>query len=178
MEGSYLLFKRQRILTMERTPSSTEQWIDRAALLHSVTRHYGPHAKTSIHGVQHWQNVEHHGLKIAEDSGADIAVVTLFAWFHDSCRVNEHIDDGHGKRAAEFAATQRGKLYDLPDHAYALLMEACNDHTCGKTITEITIGTCWDADRLDLPRVGTLPREAFMSTEKGRRLAYQMRVTG
>ncbi len=160
---------------MERyTPDRNEQWIDRVELLKAVTQHYGSHAKTSIHGVQHWQNVELHGLNIAEDSGADIAVVTLFAWFHDSCRVNEYIDDGHGNRAAEFAATQRRKLYGLPDHAYAILLEACKGHTNGKTSTEVTIGTCWDADRLDLTRVGTLPREAFMSTEKGRQLAAQI----
>ncbi len=161
---------------MESIKNINEYWIDREELLQAVTMHYGTHAKTSIHGVQHWQNVEHHGLTIAEDSGADIAVVTLFVWFHDSCRLNEHIDEGHGSRASELAAMQRGKLYDLPDHAYALLIEACNDHTCGKTTKEITIGTCWDADRLDLTRVGARPREALMSTEKGRKLASQMRM--
>jgi len=160
------------------TSSNNERWIGRAKLIQAVTRHFGPHAKKSIHGVQHWRNVENHGMTIARENGADMLVVELFAWFHDSCRVNEHIDDGHGYRAAKFAEAQRGKLYNLPDQSLDLLMRACDGHTCGIATTDITIGTCWDADRLDLPRVGTQPLEAFMSTGTGRRLADQMRLQG
>ena len=47
------------------------------------------------------------GLRIAEANGADREVVTLFALFHDSRRVNEDEDDGHGLRGAEFARSLR-----------------------------------------------------------------------
>jgi len=32
----------------------------------------------------------------------------------------------------------------------------------------ISIGTCWDADRLDLGRVGVIPSVNFMSTPAGK----------
>lgn len=32
-------------------------------------------------------------------------------------------------------------------------------------------GTCWDANRLDLDRVGVVPSPEFMSTEFGRQIA-------
>jgi uncharacterized protein len=36
------------------------------------------------------------------------------------------------------------------------------------------IGACWDADRLDLTRVGIIPDPDMMSTEPGKELAAQM----
>ena len=32
----------------------------------------------------------------------------------------------------------------------------------------MTIQTCWDADRLDLGRVGTVPRTAFLGSDLAR----------
>jgi hypothetical protein len=34
-----------------------------------------------------------------------------------------------------------------------------------------TVGTCWDADRLDLDRVGISVDASYMSTEEGRKLS-------
>mgnify|MGYP001359605591 CR=1 FL=1 len=34
------------------------------------------------------------------------------------------------------------------------LHEACAHHTGGATEADVTVQTCWDADRLDLPRAG------------------------
>ena len=151
-----------------------ERWVDRVGLLRAVEEHFGPYAHSSIHGVSHWKMVEKNALKIAAFSGADILVVTLFAWFHDSCRVNDHTDDGHGNRAAEYAMTQRGVLFQLDDHCFELLLEALRDHTNGKVSIEATIGTCWDADRLDLTRVGEFLKPKFMSTAKGKELAFSL----
>ena len=38
-----------------------------------------------------------------------------------------------------------------------MLEEACRLHTNGQREADVTIQTCWDADRLDLLRVGTHP---------------------
>ena len=62
-----------------------------------------------IHGASHWRRVEKNGLLLATKTGADITVVRLFAVFHDSCRVNECVDDGHGLRGATLAASLRGR---------------------------------------------------------------------
>ncbi len=105
------------------------------------------------------------GLRLAELTGADVAVVQLFAVFHDARRVNEGHDPGHGTRGALLARQLRGELFQLDDHAFALLDYACRYHTDGRTDGDVTVQTCWDADRLDLGRVGMRPHPQYLCTE-------------
>ena len=125
----------------------------------------------SVHGPAHWLRVMRNGLLLAKRTGADQDVVQLFALFHDSCRLNDGHDPQHGARGAELAASLRGSHFELPDAAFALLNHACCWHTEALHHADPTIGTCWDADRLDLGRVGIMPHERYMSTEFGRELA-------
>ncbi len=125
----------------------------------------------SVHGPDHWRRVERNGLLLATRTGADIAVVRLFALFHDSRRENDGWDDNHGARGAEYATRLRGTAYDLPDDRFELLHYACIWHTDGEHHDDPTIATCWDADRLDLGRVGIIPDPEFMSTDFGREIA-------
>ena len=125
----------------------------------------------SLHGPDHWRRVQQNGLALAEVTGADPDVVHLFAVFHDSCRENEGHDPDHGERGADLALSLHGDLFELHEHQLEFLVEACQGHHHGGTSDSITIGTCWDADRLDLPRVGIAPEEQYMSTEEGQRRA-------
>ena len=127
--------------------------------------------RESAHGSDHWQRVERNALKLAQRSGADVLIVRLFAVLHDSHRHNEWHDPEHGARAAEWARTLRGKYFDVADPQLETLCQACIWHDKGKTSDEPTIGTCWDADRLDLPRVGITPAPHLMSTAYGKELA-------
>ena len=43
----------------------------------------------SIHGPNHWRNVEQNGLALARSTGADETVVRLFAVLHDAKRRND-----------------------------------------------------------------------------------------
>jgi uncharacterized protein len=104
------------------------------------------------------------GFRLAESTGADPAVVELFAVFHDACRMNEDRDPDHGRRGAALAASLRGHVFDLPDPAFALLVTACTGHTDGRTEDHLTVQTCWDADRLDLGRVGISPDPGRLCT--------------
>ena len=52
-----------------------------------------------------------------------------------------------------------------------MLHYACTWHTHGQLSSDPTIATCWDADRLDLGRVGMRPHADYMSTAKGKELA-------
>lgn len=127
----------------------------------------GPDTK---HGIVHWKTVMRHGSRLAElTSGADILVVRLFAVIHDCRRVSEGKDPLHGSRAAEAAAGIRGDLLFLNDRQFELLMEACRYHTNGHISEDPTIGCCWDADRLDLTRVGMRPKMEFLSTAAARK---------
>ena len=58
---------------------------------------------SGVHGPSHWMRVRKNGLELAQKTGANTGVVELFALFHDSCRVNEDTDHGHGSRGADFA---------------------------------------------------------------------------
>jgi uncharacterized protein len=121
------------------------------------------------HGVAHWARVFENGLRLAEESGAITLVVQLFAILHDCRRRNEHHDPGHGPRAAALARTLLGEAFDLPKDQFRLLHRACAGHTHERTHPDVTIQTCWDADRLDLGRVGMTPDPRYLCTEIARR---------
>ena len=68
----------------------------------------------------------------------------------------------------QLAGLFRGRLFDLDDEGFALLEVACSGHTDGRTDGDITVQTCWDADRLDLGRVGITPHRAYLCTDHAR----------
>jgi uncharacterized protein len=122
------------------------------------------------HGVVHWARVAENGLRIAEANGGDAEVVRLFAVFHDSRRVNEMRDKDHGLRGGELARSLRGSLVHLDDGRFEQLFEACRLHTDGLTTGDPTLQACWDADRLDLGRVGITPKANRLCTDAARAL--------
>ncbi len=115
--------------------------------------------------MDHWVRVLSNGRKLAKQTGANLAVVELFAVFHDSRRLDEGYDPEHGYRGAVFASEMRGKWFEISDDELILLSEACELHSDGLTEADITVQTCWDADRLDLGRVGTTPDPKFLCTD-------------
>jgi uncharacterized protein len=46
---------------------------------------------------------------------------------------------------------------------------ACRGHTHERTHPDVTIQTCWDADRLDLGRVGITPHPSRLCTQAAKR---------
>jgi uncharacterized protein len=120
------------------------------------------------HGVPHWARVLENGRRLSDTTGARREIVELFAVFHDSQRINEGIDNGHGRRGSKLARNLRGVAYELDDKAFGLLIQACDLHTEGHLDGDITLRTCWDADRLDLGRVGITPRAEKLCTEGAR----------
>ena len=101
-------------------------------------------------------------------TGAISQVVELFAFLHDSCRENDGHDPHHGKRAAAFAESLYGSVIQITLEDMSLLLEACATHTHGESSSNVTIQTCWDADRLDLGRVGIKPDPDRLCTEAAR----------
>lgn len=118
-----------------------------------------------IHGANHWARVLHHGRTIGEIRNADLMVVELFGFLHDSCRWSDGRDMQHGERAAEFAHGIHGDYFNLTPAQLDKLCFAMRHHSGGDVSEDATIQTCWDADRLDLGRVGIIPSEKFLSEE-------------
>ena len=133
--------------------------------------------KSTIHGPEHWKRVERNGIYIAERVGADITVIKLFALFHDCKRKNDAIDPGHGRRGAEYAKELRDDLIDIPNEQFDLFYDACKYHTRKIHTNNITIGVCWDSDRLDLGRIGIKPSVKFMNTEIAKEMISRGSVT-
>jgi uncharacterized protein len=124
-----------------------------------------------FHGPSHWSRVRINGLSIAKlNENVDEAVVEYFSFFHDCCRENEDRDPFHGPTAAKFVEAECRNLVDLSNFQFDQLLEAMIGHTSGDWCSDLTIGACWDADRLDLWRVGILPDARFFSVPESAQL--------
>ena len=127
----------------------------------------------SVHGPSHWARVEANGVEIARAIGADRLVVVLFALFHDSMRLNDGHDPDHGPRAAEFVRSVRERLAFLTDDQVETLCHACEWHTHEVHNSDLTIGACYDGDRLDLWRVGIKPEPRFLNSPFARNMCVK-----
>lgn len=121
-----------------------------------------------IHGVKHWSRVRANGLALAKESEANTMVVELFAFLHDSCRENDGRDPQHGSRSADLVYRLQGNLIHLSATNLDLLVIACRGHTHEPCHHDPTIGTCWDADRLDLTRIDITPDPDRLCTRAGK----------
>lgn len=129
------------------------------------------------HGLPHWERVKRNGIilslsihngRLCFREGIDIKVVCYFTYLHDKYRLNDYADLQHGERAADMLYTIRDILLkDLDDEEFSLLEQACRLHTTTHKTGNLTIDTCFDADRLDLERVGIIPNRSKMATDYG-----------
>lgn len=125
----------------------------------------------ALHGIRHWDRVYENGLKLLSPD-VNPLVVGLFAYLHDSCRIDDGEDIYHGTRAADWIETLRNTfLKDISYEEVRLLQEACRLHTTVQSTGNPTIDACFDADRLDLWRVGIVPDPRKMATDKGKEIA-------
>ncbi|PQJ27439.1 hypothetical protein [Rubritalea profundi] len=129
----------------------------------------------SVHGLQHWQRVERNGLFLSEREGGDDLVVSLFALFHDSQRLNDFEDPEHGSRGATLATEfyDQGRLC-ISEAQLQTLTEACRDHTESIYSDNATIRCCWDGDRLDLTRISVIPDSEMLNTATAKEIADTM----
>ena len=110
-----------------------------------------------VHGIAHWLRVLINGRTLAKHLDVSIKVIELFALIHDSRRWNNLRDTNHGLRAADFCNALNGKWFVADETEMRLLRIACRYHSDGKLHPNLTVQTCWDADRLDLGRIDIEP---------------------
>lgn len=136
-------------------------------LLNLVTREYKLDLN-GVHGLSHWKRVEKFGLFLAVSTKADPVVISHFAYLHDSQRQDDMEDIHHGKRAAEFVWNlHEAHEIQLTLSQFKQLQFACCHHNERMMfeIDDVTIQTCFDADRLDLWRIGIEPNPAYLYTD-------------
>jgi uncharacterized protein len=132
--------------------------------------------KLTMHGPWHWEKVEKNALALAKVvEGADRKVCQLFTVLHDSQRETDSECDKHG----EVAAKHVEKLFEngtlkISKKQKEKLVAACAGHNGGQTSDDPTIGVCWDADRLDLVRVGITPDLDLLSTDAAKTMIWKI----
>jgi hypothetical protein len=130
----------------------------------------------SMHGPWHWEKVERNAIALCKNTpGADMLVCRLFALLHDCKRQNENDDPEHGKKSAKFVESLYNQgILALNKEQVERLVEACRGHNEGGISADPTIGICWDADRLDLVRVGIVPSQDLLSTAAAKQLVWRI----
>lgn len=150
-----------------------ERWIDRSFV--KYLKNQFQIDWRGFHGGAHWARVKMNAsilAKMHEDEGhsVDRDVLDLFSILHDHKRENEGYDIDHGRRAAEALHFYRGRFFELPESAFSELYRACEFHSNGRTTDpSLNVRICWDADRLDLYRVGVTPDAKYLCTDIAKR---------
>jgi uncharacterized protein len=113
-------------------------------------------AHEPMHGELHWRAVAWAGLRIREIAPwLSAPVMISFGLLHDCRRETDDWDPGHGERAARVAARSRPLKRLLGAVGRDLVSEACLMHERGMSRFDApAIGACWDADRVNLVRLG------------------------
>lgn len=124
------------------------------------------------HGLQHWTRVHENIIRLCQlNKGVNMDVALAFAYLHDSCRRYDGRDINHGERAVDNVMSLRNTILNkFSDGEIKILCEACKLHTSTIRTGNITIDTCFDADRLDISRVGICPDPEKMATNGGKSL--------
>jgi uncharacterized protein len=120
------------------------------------------------HGVRHWARVRSNARLIAQHvPGVDVAVTDWFAVLHDAGRRNEYDDPEHGWRDMAYVRKlhRDNGMLGLNGRQFYQLLMALEHHSHPAEPMSITVAACWNADRLDLGRVGITPRLDLMHPE-------------
>lgn len=125
------------------------------------------------HGPDHWARVGVHCAATSRAFGIDPLIPTIFALTHDSQRESDGDDPNHGPRAAQWIQSERmGFFAFLDDAQIEELTRACELHSEGLTEDVApAVMACWDADRLDLGRVGIHPAPEYLCGAYAKRMA-------
>ena len=91
-------------------------------------------------------------------------LIIAFGLFHDCKRENDDEDPEHGFRGSQIMAKYQDRL-GLTNEEFQKAYEACDGHTDIHHHDDLDIATCWDADRLDLMRVGIYPKPDLLNNE-------------
>jgi len=164
-----------------------------------VISHWPLRDNPSCHGPDHWIRVYNNAMLLADDEGwlegrYSVCRDALYwaSLFHDSMRINEYDDDGHGGRGA--AHLTRYYLSEVSydgdqDDVLSMAVSCCALHTdlmpdneallCAhlSDMEMAVVRLFCDADRLDLDRLGYKPDPNRMFTHAGKERAVNLEET-
>ena len=105
-----------------------------------------------VHGLEHLRRVALSAGVLAKQVGADVESCVVGGFLHDCARTGDESGTAHALHSAIQARVILDKHYPHLD-AYTILF-AIQFHADGKTTGDPITACIWDADRLDLQRLG------------------------
>lgn len=144
---------------------------DRNKLVHQVIND-STALSLENHSTDHWLRVAQNGIILAQVELQDPVFCEIFGLLHDCQRLDDGKDKEHGARAAAYAYEIRDLIplnkRDKFRLAYALKFHDEKVHT-----EDPQVGCCWDADRLDLPRVGVVVDPYYLNTDAAKEIVIR-----
>jgi uncharacterized protein len=139
------------------------------ALMHVVPQ-FRLDLNHGMHGIGHWSRVWRNAREMCEVMDLPMNVPCLFSFFHDSQRFDKRSDIEHGHRAVQWLdRLYANRKLNIKASEFHLLCVAIEGHSHGKTVADPIVQVCWDADRLDLGRVGMRPDPRYLCTEHAKK---------
>lgn len=138
--------------------------------------------KSPIHGYSHFLRVKHNILLLGNSYKLEQSNLELFAFYHDILRFNDGDDPDHGKRGSELFKKntelniQKKRGLFISQEMIEKICFACENHTTMLRSGDKLIDICFDADRLDLMRIGVKPDPSKMATHIGAHYAENYEV--
>ena len=135
----------------------------------------------NIHGFAHSARVDRNAqilAKLYRIKNEVLAALNIFAFYHDLQRYNDGSDIDHGKRASIHLKSIRrvSHIGFVSDDLFEKLCFACENHTTMLRSGDLFVDICFDADRLDLTRIGTTIDPNMMATTLGAHFAENMEI--
>jgi len=122
-----------------------------------------------IHGFPHLERVAILSGRLADALGEDVESAVVMGFLHDSARRDDRGGPGHAHDSAVLARRLLGRFY--PDMDADRICDAIERHADGETTADPLTACLWDADRLELKRLGRTIDTDLLSTEAAKRLA-------
>ena len=122
-----------------------------------------------LHGISHLRRVAILSGRLANAVGEDVESAIVMGFLHDCARRNDKNDIDHARDSEVLARGLIERFYSHLD--VDRICEAIAGHADGDVTSDPFTGCLWDADRLELKRIGRTIDLDLLSTKVAKRLA-------
>lgn len=128
--------------------------------------------KDGVHGIDHIRRTVENAKIIAKETCPDkFDDAVIGAYLHDIGRIDDFGGNAHAVRGAKISERLLQEFW--PNLDIKRILFAIEFHADKLTSEDPLIGTIWDADRLDLDRVGIKINPDLLSTKKAKEILQQ-----
>ncbi len=121
-----------------------------------------------LHGISHLRRVAILSGRLANAVGEDVESAVVMGFLHDCARRNDKNDIDHARDSEVLARGLIERFYSHLD--VDRICEAIAGHADGEVTSDPFTGCLWDADRMELKRIGRTIDLDLLSTKVAKRL--------